>query len=387
MSLKGGPIQVLPLNATSKIFVYFNRGRHDGNGTWISIPLREANPESPATRWAFDKPISFPEGLSQIVVVIVVHSQTMGVLGHLRQGRRFEHDENEANLEEATSAISESIQLSPPDDEVLATRFWQLGALLTLRFNHTGDPDAIRAVVTAQKKAVELATTANSPSLPLYLEGLGFSGTRLFMRCKVPADLEESMSTLERAIELTPVDETEAEALCSRLGRLGTALLLKHGLTHQLSDVQAAVDARKRVVDLTPKNFEAYPARLSLLADALGHRFYQTRKIEDSDLEVATREQVIEVSPKSGPDLWRCYSYLGTTLLDRFVRTEKVEDIRRSIANYREAIRIAIEDATVLPTLLDRLGTISGIILHGHRRPGRDRRSDLRSAQGYLDVS
>ncbi|KAJ2932709.1 hypothetical protein H1R20_g4386, partial [Candolleomyces eurysporus] len=280
----------------------------------------------------------------------------MDVLGHLCQGRRFERDENEANLEEATSAISKSIQLSPADDEVLAKRFWQLGALLVLRFNHTGDPDAIRAAVTAQKKAVELATTAGSQSLPLYLEELGFSGIRLFMRCKVPADLEESISTLERAIELTPVDKTEAEALCSPLGRLGAALLLKHGLTHQLSDIQAAIDARKRVVDLTPESFEAYPARLSLLADALGHRFYKTGKIEDNDLEVAAREQVIEVSLESDPDLWRWYSYLGTTLHDRYVRTEKVEDIRRSIAKYQEAIRIANEDANVLPTLLNRLG-------------------------------
>ncbi|KAJ2916984.1 hypothetical protein MD484_g3466, partial [Candolleomyces efflorescens] len=233
----------------------------------------------------------------------------------------------------------------------------RLGALLTLRFDHTGESDFIRDAVNAQKEAVDLATTVNSPNLLYYLQELGLSETRLFMRCRAPVDLEQSISTLERAVELTPLDESESEALCLRLGRLGSALLLKHGLTHQLSDLEAAIDARKRVVDLTPKHSDAYPARLSLLANAYGDRFYQTREIKDNDLEVAAREEIIEVSSKDHPDLWRWYSYFGTTLHDRYGRTEQVEDIRRSIVNYREAIRIATEeDANALPTLLNRLG-------------------------------
>jgi hypothetical protein len=39
-----------------------------------------------------------PEEVSQVVVAIVAHSQTMGVLGHLRQGVSHDHVDRELTM-------------------------------------------------------------------------------------------------------------------------------------------------------------------------------------------------------------------------------------------------------------------------------------------------
>ncbi|KAF9007416.1 CHAT domain-containing protein [Cyathus striatus] len=167
-------------------------------------------------------------------------------------------------------------------------------------------------------------------------------GLALFKRYKRSGkldDLNQCISTLRKAVLLTPKDDTN---LRSRQSNLGTALKSRFNRTGKIKDIDGAIDIQKDAV----AHLHDKDATRALAISALGSSFYArysyTRSLSDLEESISQLTNAVELGRMtSTPDDQIMYLHnLANALVDRFLDLGKAEDLKSALARFEEAITL-----------------------------------------------
>lgn len=262
-----------------------------------------------------------------------------------------------------------------------AAQLNNLGLALRRRFDRLGDLGDLDNAISSQQKAVKL-TPEGHPSLPPRLDNLGAALRRRFACLGNREDIDNAMSCLQRALDLTPEDDPE---YLGQLSNLGIALLNRFERLGIIKDIDNAIHGLRKAVDLAPEGDPDLPGRLSNLGWALQCRFEHLGNLNDIENGISSLRKAVELTPESDPARPGRLSNLGTALRGRFERFGSLEDIENAISDLQKAVESSAESPD-LPTLLCNLG---GTLMKRFERLGRLKDIDdaISSLQKAIEIS
>ena len=150
------------------------------------------------------------------------------------------------------------------------------------------------------------------------------------------ADLNEAISWLERALEITPPG---APSYVAALSSLGAALEALFSYSHDVGDLERAIGFLRQAREVTPPDTSAYATLLSNLAAGLSELGRRDEAAAASREAVDIRRRLAEADPEAYlPDLAMSLNNLATGLSELGRRDEaaaasrEAVDIRRRLA-------------------------------------------------------
>ncbi|KAF6753805.1 CHAT domain-containing protein [Ephemerocybe angulata] len=258
---------------------------------------------------------------------------------------------------EVQLAISWELVEIPPDTAVgvgesASALYGREGADRLRRFLQAGNLSDINEAVSTLERAVEIAPQGHA-DLPRYLNNLGLSFRSRFERTGQLSDISEAVSAQQKAVTLTPDGHAD---LLGRLTSLGDTFVCRFERTGKLSDVSEAIFLHQRAVRHTPEGHVDLPIRLSSLGISLMGRFKRTGKLSDLAEAASALRSAVKLTPGDHADLPIHLGNLGSYFIYCFTRTGQVSDIAEAISALRRAVELTPEDGDELPCLLTNLG-------------------------------
>ena len=216
------------------------------------------------------------------------------------------------------------------------------------------------AIVTEAIENFEAAAAGtSSPS-----ETAAESQTRLstvfyyrFQRSGLPSDLDAVIGAAQAAVEARSADDPE---LAANLSNLGLSFWMRHESTGSLSDLDSAIDAFQRAVHADNGEEGIYSVRMSSLLKALHTRFERLDLSTDLDKEIDALKAVSQSEAIANTERIEYLSRLGGLLRIRFSRSQYFSDLEAAIGAYRATIDAM---GTSHPDRPSQLGNL-GLALH-----------------------
>lgn len=134
---------------------------------------------------------------------------------------------------------------------------------------------------------------------PSWLNSLGNSVLRRFVRLGDLSDLNKSVLILEDAVQLTPDGHPN---LPSRLNDLGGLFSSRFDRLGNLNDINKSVLMFEDAVRLTQDGHPAKPSWLNNLGNSLFRRFEQLGNLIDINKSVLVLEDAVQSTPDGHPD-------------------------------------------------------------------------------------
>ncbi|MFE3379338.1 CHAT domain-containing protein [Streptomyces anulatus] len=223
----------------------------------------------------------------------------------------YRHTGDLAALDEAVARFREVVRPVGEDQiqgSLEVNTLHLLGTALAERGARTGSLDDLNEAVRTLRR--RHATAAGIGSLELY--GLGFVLSHLFDRTRDPAQLDEAVDVLRRAVESSEPNDSEAP---TGLAGLSTSLLSRYGHSGDPADLDEALVYAQRAVDAAPANDPvALPAFTSLVGALLSERRRNPERIDVDDL-VALCQRVVDLAPPDHAALGILHHNLGVVEL------------------------------------------------------------------------
>ncbi|NGO48156.1 CHAT domain-containing tetratricopeptide repeat protein [Streptomyces ureilyticus] len=270
------------------------------------------------------------------------HPSRAGGLGNLggALSRRFERTGDQADLDEAITAVRGAVQATPADHRNHAGGLYNLGIALKHRFERTGDQADVDEAITAMRDAVQ-ATPADHPDHAWFLGGLGAVLPRRFERTGDQADLDEAITAGRDAVQALPVDHPNRVWL---LSNLGAVLQRRFERTGDQADLDEATTAERDAVQAMPVDHPDRARLVTNLGGTLWARFERTGDQADLDEATTAVRDAVQVTPVDLPDRAAYLSNLGITLRARFGRTGNLADLDEAITAGRDAVQAIAVD-------------------------------------------
>ncbi|KAF5329872.1 hypothetical protein D9611_013430 [Ephemerocybe angulata] len=224
--------------------------------------------------------------------------------------------------------------------------------MLIRRFEWTGELADLAESISVRQRAVEF-TPMGHADLPSYLNNLGNSFSHRFGRTGELSDLSEAISAQQAAVEGTPQGSID---LPSRLNNLGGSLARRFERSGKLSDITEAISAQKRAVELTPQGHANLPSYLSNLGHSLFSHSQRTGDVSGLTEAISAQQRAVELTPQGQANLPSYLSNLGSSLSLRFERTEDLPDINKAISVRQSAVEHTPKGHVNLPAYLENLG-------------------------------
>ncbi|KAF6756091.1 CHAT domain-containing protein [Ephemerocybe angulata] len=168
-------------------------------------------------------------------------------------------------------------------------------------------------------------------------------------------DLATAVSTLRRAVELTPHNYPD---MASRLAKLGTSLWSRFEQTGDHQDIAEAISAEQRALELTPEGHPDMAERLANLGTSIHSRFEHTGDLQDLAQAISMKQRALELTPEGHPDMASRLAGLGSALWSRFVDEQSgdFQDIAEAISCQRRSIELTPDGH---PDMASRLGNLA----------------------------
>ncbi|KAF5329883.1 hypothetical protein D9611_013394 [Ephemerocybe angulata] len=188
---------------------------------------------------------------------------------------------------------------------------------------------------------------------PDELEERGIERAGAYQRTRNLSDLDDAISMLKEAVDLTPRDDV---GLPGRLSNLGITLRLRFERTGNLSDITEAISAQQKAADLTPKDHPHLPLHLTNIGASLLRRSERTGELLDVTTAISLQRRATELTPQHDPNLPGHLTNLGASLFRLFERTGELSDISEAISTQRKAVDLTPQGHVNLPAALTNLG-------------------------------
>ncbi|TQE34140.1 CHAT domain-containing protein [Streptomyces ipomoeae] len=247
--------------------------------------------------------------------------------------------------DEAIAALEAARRRSPAGSAELALCLSELGLThmtRAIRLRHAGldDPSgALDRAAAVLREAAELRVLEGAQALPV-LFNLGRVLGLLYERSGDPALLDEAVRRLEEAVAAVPPGHPESAKV---LSALGMALRNRADRLDSVPDLHRAVDLTQQAVEAVPPGHPERGQWLSHLGAALTTRYLRLNTVADLEDAVRVgREAVAAVPPGTPPhDRAVLLTNLGMTLRRMYERSGAFADLDESV----EALRAAVEAA------------------------------------------
>ncbi|KAF6759104.1 CHAT domain-containing protein [Ephemerocybe angulata] len=281
------------------------------------------------------------------------HASLPTLLGNLGRSlrQRFEQTGDLSDIDESISAQQKAMAIASEGRGDLVTQLSSLGATLLQRFEHTGILSDVTEAITTYWRMLAL-TPDDQPDIPA-LTNLGLSLFRRFERTGNPSDIAEAISLQAKVLDLTPDGHTD---LPSRLTTLGSSLLSRYELTGELSDLYESISAHQKAVEITPEDHPYLPSFLSDLGVSYARRFERTGDLSDSAEAISAQTKAVNLTPSGHADLPARLTVLGSSFVLRFERTGDPSDIAEAISIHQRAVELTPPGHPHLHSRLNNLG-------------------------------
>ncbi|KAJ3551093.1 hypothetical protein NMY22_g11 [Coprinellus aureogranulatus] len=227
------------------------------------------------------------------------------------------------------------------------------GVELARLFDMTGDLGSINQAISVLNRAIEL-TPEGHTGFPRRLTNLGNCLLLRFERIGNLSDVDSAISAQRRAVELAP--EGSASLPC-QLNNLGASLQARFEYTYDPSDLTEAISVQQRAVQLTPDDHVDMPSRLSNLGNSLHIRFEHTCDPADISEAISAQQRALQLTPETHVDFPCFLNNLGSSFTSRFQNTSDPSDISSAIEALQRAVQLTPEGHADLPHRLHNLGT------------------------------
>jgi hypothetical protein len=262
---------------------------------------------------------------------------------------RYENTGQPADLEAAITSAEQAVRHAPPHDPDRVTYVGNLAVYLSDRYDRLGDlSDLDRALDILLSVAEE--ADGDPPEMARLWSNLGMLWLTRYERTADPAELETSIQMAEQAVALTPASAPE---LPGYLNNVGNARRLRFerfananpgpGRTAGNDDLVSAVDAYQRAVDLTPANSPNRPKFLTNLGNVLLDRAAARPADRAIDRAIDALDGAVASTLPNSPDLAGRLNNLATGLRFRHGFTDSAADLHRATRTYEESCRHGLQ--------------------------------------------
>lgn len=188
---------------------------------------------------------------------------------------RSQADTEDVSIRDARARLQDLSDSDPRRPEVLA----DLGRLLYTRFEDGGDLGDVNEAVSVLESAIQL-TPGDHPLKIGWLNNLGNSFFALFHRIDDLADINKSILISEEAVGLTPDNHPDKLAMLSNLATSLTSCFERLG---NLADLNKSISLIKEAAHRTPDSHPTKPAMLNNLGNSISFRFQHLGELADID--------------------------------------------------------------------------------------------------------
>ncbi|KAF6765443.1 TPR-like protein [Ephemerocybe angulata] len=238
----------------------------------------------------------------------------------------------------------------------LAVKLHTRGVELSDKFEDTENIDEINEAISALQAAVDL-TQVDNADLPEWLSDLGNAFQSRFEYFGDFSDIAEAVSTHQKAVKLTPEGHAD---LPMWLNNLGISSMRRFQYTGDLSAITESIASLEKAVNETSDGHESLSGRLTNLGNAFHCRFQEAEDLSDVTEAIAAQRRAVSLTPSGHPNLPALLTNLGTSLNSRFVHLGDLSDITEAILVHRKAVDLTPEGHQRLPTALNNLGNSLG---------------------------
>ncbi|TEB19782.1 hypothetical protein FA13DRAFT_1820698 [Coprinellus micaceus] len=235
------------------------------------------------------------------------------------------HTGNQLELEEGILLLQRAISMAPGGDQDLALYHAELGSMLRSRFNFTNILDAPEEVATLHR-----AVEAYQGGDEITFEGLLHRHIILLRSLSEisghPVHLQEAITTARNATNLLS-HHHRLLLLPSNLQCLSGLLWERWRATRQHSDLDESISVLEKAIELSARTDPGLPDSLTTLGSNFQARYEVTHDDLDLAKAISNLEQAIQLSLPGCPSLQRCYWHLG---LARYTRFKETADLIRN---------------------------------------------------------
>lgn len=238
--------------------------------------------------------------------------------------RRYERRGEVADLDRLVALYEELLDapLSSPDEEV--ARDGLANALLD-RYAATATPSDLER---SERIFTDADLQRSVEPKGWAARGRGAALLQRYERGEEPADLDQAVEVLQRAVEETPSDSPE---LATGLKLLGASLALRYHRHGGLVDLERTVEITRRAVAATSSGSSSWAAASHNLAAALVERYDRLGNSSDLDASIEVLEEILRHVPVGAPSRRMHLATFGTALATRAVRQSRPDDLDRAI--------------------------------------------------------
>ncbi|MGI8333708.1 tetratricopeptide repeat protein [Actinomadura scrupuli] len=258
--------------------------------------------------------------------------------------------EKRSASEAAVVVLKDAVRVLPSDHALSPIAKSRLGHRLLQVHRRTPRTGPLHK--TTLDEAIRFCREAVSDASDLDTELLANLGDALRARFDLTSDvpdLDEAVSCLRRAVQLTATGHSGLHAL---LSVLGDALRARFDLTNDPADLDEAVSCLARAVELTPAENHDRPAVLSNFGAALRRRFDHTADPADLDEAISHLRAAWQFE---GHQQELVRSNLGAALLLRYERTVDAADQAEALEHLNAAAAATSPDTPERPAILSTL--------------------------------
>ena len=157
-------------------------------------------------------------------------------------------------------------------------------------------------------------------------------------------DLEDAISRLRQAVDLTPDGNPDKPRY---LNNLGNSLVTRFERLGQLDDLEDGILREREAVDRTPDGHPVKPSRLYNLGNSFLTRFLRLGQLNDLEDAISRLRQAVDLTPDGHPNKPTILNGLGNCFLTRFERLGHLSDMERAISLFFRAASDLLGPATI----------------------------------------
>ena len=256
----------------------------------------------------------------------------------MRTQRAFNSYRRTGNLNGLDMALSTYRELlaSQPDNWMALSR---IVSFLICRYKETGDPADLNEAIDAGRKVLA-AAKPGFYEIGMYLSNLGNALLGRFELAGDLADLDEAIESLRRAVALGRPgarDLTTYRNLATYLSSYGLALVRRFEVAGDPADLEEAIEAVRRAIGCARPGDRNRAFFYSTLGGALHSRFVETGDAADLQEAIDCGRQALAAAPP-GPSTASALAVLAAAFSARFEAAGDPADLDEAIEADRRAL-------------------------------------------------
>ncbi|KAJ7621820.1 CHAT domain-containing protein, partial [Mycena rosella] len=243
---------------------------------------------------------------------------------------RFTRLGDPKDLTESISKLEDAIHLTPDDPSIKAPILANLASSLHDHFEQSGDLGALNEAISRYTEAVHLTPDDNSEK-PTFLDSLGICLQSRFSQLGDISDLTESISSTIDAIRRISDGHPGKQRMLGNLSaillyNLGSFLRNRFATLGQINDLNDSITNLKKAVNLTPDSHSAKAIILNSLGNSLLAHSAQFGEIGDIDEAISKLQDAVNLTPDGHPLKVIMLRDLAISFQDRFTKLQMASD-------------------------------------------------------------